>query len=66
MSLCLDADLPGHVLPETAVFDDQLQPRIPLETEVVLTLLAMEPERVRFVGSAALSVGTMVLARRCV
>lgn len=35
-------------------FDDQSQPRIRLETEAVLQLLALEPERVRFVRSTAL------------
>lgn len=35
-------------------FDDQSQPRIRLETEAVLGLLAAEPETVRFVRSAAL------------
>jgi hypothetical protein len=35
-------------------FDDQSQPRIRLETEAVLGLLAMESDQVRFVRSAAL------------
>lgn len=35
-------------------FDDQSQPRIRLETEAVLGLLGMEPDRVQFVRSAAL------------
>jgi hypothetical protein len=35
-------------------FDDQSQPRIRLETEAVLNLLAVEPETVQFVRSAAL------------
>ncbi len=35
-------------------FDDQSHPRIRLETEAVLNILAIEPERVQFVRSAAL------------
>src|SRR4051794_40182213 len=35
-------------------FDDQSQPRIRLETEAVLALLALEPDRVQFVRSTAL------------
>jgi hypothetical protein len=35
-------------------FDDQSQPRIRIETEAVLSLLAMESDQVRFVRSAAL------------
>ena len=35
-------------------FDDQSQPRIRLETEAVLGLLAIESDQVRFVRSAAL------------
>jgi hypothetical protein len=35
-------------------FDDQSQPRIRLETEAVLNILALEPEGVQFVRSAAL------------
>lgn len=35
-------------------FDDQSQPRIRLETEAVLSLLAMESDQVRFVRSTAL------------
>jgi predicted nucleic acid-binding protein len=35
-------------------FDDQSQPRIRLETEAVLSLLAMESDQLRFIRSAAL------------
>lgn len=35
-------------------FDDQSQPRIRLESEAVLTLLAMESDRLGFVRSVAL------------
>ena len=35
-------------------FDDQSQPRIRLETEAVLTLLAMESDQLQFVRSQAL------------
>jgi predicted nucleic acid-binding protein len=35
-------------------FDDQSQSRIRLETEAVLNLLSLEPEKARFVRSAAL------------
>ena len=35
-------------------FDDQSRPRVRLETEAVLQLLALEPERVQFIRSKAL------------
>lgn len=35
-------------------FDNQSQPRIRLETEAVLQVLALEPQRVKFVRSTAL------------